>query len=257
MGASPAHRLALGSRPILPRGDRADYHMGMSQSASGRYGVPIGPPGLALVQDFLNTASAGRPAKPDLLSEASDAQAWLLHGVNLSEPLARCQQASGPANRLSADDLTQLREVRRFLRSVIGRRDRHEGFTRTDDPVEMTTWPAYELGCSRLDGLNATMALRLSLDGNLTMEPIGNTRDRLLAALLIAVHDAHRDGTWRRLKVCRNGACSGAFYDRSRNNSGVWHDVKSCGNAANLRASRARRRQSSASTAALGSRCDT
>jgi len=33
-----------------------------------------------------------------------------------------------------------------------------------------------------------------------------------------------------------------AFFDRSRNNSGVWHDVKFCGNAANLRAFRARQR---------------
>ena len=33
-----------------------------------------------------------------------------------------------------------------------------------------------------------------------------------------------------------------AFYDRSRNNGRVWHDVHTCGNVANLRASRARRR---------------
>ncbi|MGV9881539.1 CGNR zinc finger domain-containing protein [Streptomyces sp. NPDC003006] len=46
----------------------------------------------------------------------------------------------------------------------------------------------------------------------------------------------------RRLKTCRNPLCRVAFYDRSRNNSGVWHDVKTCGNAANLRAYRARRR---------------
>jgi predicted RNA-binding Zn ribbon-like protein len=36
--------------------------------------------------------------------------------------------------------------------------------------------------------------------------------------------------------------CPCAFYDRSRNNSRVWHDVRTCGNVANLRASRARRR---------------
>jgi predicted RNA-binding Zn ribbon-like protein len=53
---------------------------------------------------------------------------------------------------------------------------------------------------------------------------------------------AQATGAWRRLKVCRNVACSGAFYDLSRNNSRVWHDVHRCGNIANLRASRARRR---------------
>ena len=54
---------------------------------------------------------------------------------------------------------------------------------------------------------------------------------------------AQRADTWKRLKLCHKAACSSAFYDRSKNNSGVWHDVKMCGNAANLRASRARRRE--------------
>ncbi len=57
---------------------------------------------------------------------------------------------------------------------------------------------------------------------------------------------AQRDGRWERLKVCRNPVCPCAFYDRSRNNSRVWHDVRTCGNVANLRASRARRRAASA-----------
>jgi len=36
--------------------------------------------------------------------------------------------------------------------------------------------------------------------------------------------------------------CRVAFYDRSRNASGVWHSVRICGNAINLRAHRERRR---------------
>jgi predicted RNA-binding Zn ribbon-like protein len=53
---------------------------------------------------------------------------------------------------------------------------------------------------------------------------------------------AQRTDTWRRLKTCRNERWAAAFYDKSRNNSGVWHDVKVCGNAANFRKSRERRR---------------
>jgi predicted RNA-binding Zn ribbon-like protein len=56
--------------------------------------------------------------------------------------------------------------------------------------------------------------------------------------LLSQQHD-----TWRRIKTCRNHQCGSTFYDRSKNNSGVWCHVKTCGNAANLRASRARRRE--------------
>ncbi|WP_206686451.1 CGNR zinc finger domain-containing protein [Kribbella qitaiheensis] len=34
-----------------------------------------------------------------------------------------------------------------------------------------------------------------------------------------------------------------SLYDRSRNNSGAWHNVKTCGNQANLRAHRERNRE--------------
>ena len=53
---------------------------------------------------------------------------------------------------------------------------------------------------------------------------------------------AQQAGTWSRLKLCHNAQCRTAFYDTSRNNSGVWHDVSTCGNSANLRAFRERRR---------------
>ncbi|MDT3725889.1 CGNR zinc finger domain-containing protein [Streptomyces sp. DSM 41972] len=57
---------------------------------------------------------------------------------------------------------------------------------------------------------------------------------------------AQADGTWQRLELYREPACRSAFHDRSRNNSGVWHDVRRCGNAADLRTSRARRKQQAA-----------
>jgi hypothetical protein len=41
----------------------------------------------------------------------------------------------------------------------------------------------------------------------------------------------------------RNEVCSVSFYDRSRNNSAVWHDSSASGNAIYLRASWARKRQ--------------
>jgi predicted RNA-binding Zn ribbon-like protein len=53
---------------------------------------------------------------------------------------------------------------------------------------------------------------------------------------------------WRRLKLCRNDRCAVSFYDRSRNNSAVYHDSRECGNAIYLRASRARKRQGAINT---------
>jgi len=66
---------------------------------------------------------------------------------------------------------------------------------------------------------------------------------------LTEIHEAQLKDTWRRLKACKNERCQGAFYDRSRNNSGVWHDVHTCGNIANLRASRTRRKQRNSTSA--------
>jgi predicted RNA-binding Zn ribbon-like protein len=66
--------------------------------------------------------------------------------------------------------------------------------------------------------------------------------------VLIETFTAQRLDTWRRLKICRNEVCSLSFYDRSRNNSAVWHDSRVCGNAAYLRASRARNSQGALNT---------
>jgi predicted RNA-binding Zn ribbon-like protein len=48
------------------------------------------------------------------------------------------------------------------------------------------------------------------------------------------------DGTWKRLKVCRN--CEWAFYDTSKNRSGSWCSMQLCGNRLKTRAYRTRRR---------------
>lgn len=53
---------------------------------------------------------------------------------------------------------------------------------------------------------------------------------------------AQQTRTWSRLKTRRGDHCTIAFFDRSPNASAIWHDAKACGNAPNLRASRARRR---------------
>jgi predicted RNA-binding Zn ribbon-like protein len=56
---------------------------------------------------------------------------------------------------------------------------------------------------------------------------------------------AQHSGAWERLETCPYPPCGIAFYDESKNNSRVWHDVKTCGNRTNLAASRGRRRADS------------
>lgn len=46
------------------------------------------------------------------------------------------------------------------------------------------------------------------------------------------------DGTWQRLKACRE--CSWAFYDHSKNVAGSWCSMKVCGGRVKQRAYYAR-----------------
>jgi predicted RNA-binding Zn ribbon-like protein len=48
------------------------------------------------------------------------------------------------------------------------------------------------------------------------------------------------DGTWERLKACRN--CRWSFYDYSPNRSGTWCSMQLCGNRRKTRAYRKRKR---------------
>ena len=90
---------------------------------------------------------------------------------------------------------------------------------------------------------SASVSARVVPDGTVLLEPRGDGHRRVNAIVLIETFTAQRLDTWRRLKICRNEVCSLSFYDRSRNNSAVYHDSRVCGNAAYLRASRARKRQ--------------
>jgi predicted RNA-binding Zn ribbon-like protein len=83
----------------------------------------------------------------------------------------------------------------------------------------------------------------LSDTGEVRLEPSGSGWRWLASAIWAEILLSQQDGTWRRIKRCHHHDCQSTFYDRSKNNSGVWHNVKTCGNAANLRASRARKRE--------------
>ncbi|MEV7995484.1 CGNR zinc finger domain-containing protein [Streptomyces sp. NPDC086077] len=78
--------------------------------------------------------------------------------------------------------------------------------------------------------------------GRVRPVPRGSGWRTVASLAAIEVFKAQLDGSWSRIKTCRNPRCAVVFFDRSRNNSGVWHDVKVCGDAANLRAYRARLR---------------
>ncbi|MBM3695929.1 MAG: CGNR zinc finger domain-containing protein [Actinobacteria bacterium] len=89
-------------------------------------------------------------------------------------------------------------------------------------------------------GQGATLVVRLGEDGAARLAAAGRGVDGALARLLAILYTATADGTWPRFKVCRNDTCRWAFYDRSKNQSGLFCGT-ACGNAVHARAYRRRR----------------
>lgn len=66
--------------------------------------------------------------------------------------------------------------------------------------------------------------------------------DDALDGVVATMVEAMLDGTWVRLKACRN--CHWSFYDYSPNRSATWCSMQLCGNRAKTRAYRRRRTRS-------------
>jgi predicted RNA-binding Zn ribbon-like protein len=90
----------------------------------------------------------------------------------------------------------------------------------------------------------AGLPLQLGFDeeGRPLLAPASAGCRGALAALLAGVASAQAQGTWERLKVCSSDSCQWAFYDRSKNRSGRWCSMRTCGNRTKTRAYRSRRR---------------
>jgi predicted RNA-binding Zn ribbon-like protein len=66
--------------------------------------------------------------------------------------------------------------------------------------------------------------------------------DGFVGRLLAAVTATMADGSFSRLKSCRNDTCRWLFHDHSRNRSGTWCSMAGCGSRMKSRAYRARQR---------------
>jgi hypothetical protein len=88
--------------------------------------------------------------------------------------------------------------------------------------------PALEL----VNGAAERLSLRVGPDAGLH---VGGGRDALDGVVSML------DGSWPRLKACRN--CCWSFYDYSPNRSATWCSMQLCGNRTKTRAYRRRRRR--------------
>jgi predicted RNA-binding Zn ribbon-like protein len=190
--------------------------------ASTRYqeAQDTAPGGLGFVQDLLNTASLGKPRQPDLLESVDTAEEWLTSSLTT---LSNIDSSAPPSpHPLATRGLGRLRSLREDLRTALAT-------GHADETPATVAVPSVE----------TTAAVRLDATGA-HLHPRGNNVELLRSYVLIQLAAATYADTMRRLKVCANPRCRGAFYDRSKNCSRTWHDVTTCGNTQNVRAYRAR-----------------
>jgi predicted RNA-binding Zn ribbon-like protein len=175
------------------------------------------PGPLALVQALVNTQyGQGRHAHVELTSP-EQLRFWLV------------------AHRLLADgtpvtqgDFRRVLLLREALRSLL-RANNETGMLASQ--IEVLNHLAS----------NAPLSVRFHQDGLPTLEPDIVGVDGVLARLVGIVFTAMTDGTWLRLKACRNDRCQKAFYDTSKNRSGTWCSMAGCGSRLKARAYRQRR----------------
>ncbi|MEW2402555.1 CGNR zinc finger domain-containing protein [Streptomyces sp. NPDC046862] len=188
--------------------------------ASARYEVQDSAPGgLGFVQDLLNTASMGKPRQPDLLESLDAAEQWLKSSL---ATLTHVDSSAPPPHALDARGLGRLRSLREALRAALATGHGEEAAVAVAVP-----------------SIETTAAITLGTDGA-QLHPRGKGVEGIRSYVLVQLAAATYADTMRRLKVCANPRCRGAFYDRSKNCSRLWHDVTTCGNTQNVRAYRAR-----------------
>lgn len=176
------------------------------------------PEQLALVEAFANTVDVDEGT--DELTSVERFRRWL--------------SAQGCDEPVAAADLDLAWQLRAALRLELSAHD-------AEAPPPETPTADRPDPRAELDRLAAGLPLRARFTGGgAGLAPTGGGVPGLLAEIVAAMVLAERDGTWSRLKICREDSCRWVFYDRSKNSSKCWCGA-SCGNRNKTRAYRQRR----------------
>ncbi len=177
------------------------------------------PEPLRLVQRFINSTEIHetRPTDEELVSPAA-LRDWLAE-----------RQLMDRSEEVSDADLARAIDVREGLRALLMA---HNG-----EPLDAAR-------IEKLDRVARRMRVHVCFGADAQPELVADSGgvDGALARLLAIVASAAEQGTWERLKACPRDCCMWAFYDRSKNRSGRWCSMDSCGNVEKARAFRERRR---------------
>jgi predicted RNA-binding Zn ribbon-like protein len=166
---------------------------------------------LSLVKAFLNSADVEEGT--DRFETAESIRAWLIE-----------QDVPGSDAAWTDRDRATLVGFREALRALVA--------------AHGSAPPPEALKVIRRAARTAPLTIEFDATGVTDLRPTGRGLDALFARLLGDIASAQLIGTWANLRVCRRDVCRWAFYDASRNHSGVWCTMSICGNrvkSANLR----------------------
>jgi predicted RNA-binding Zn ribbon-like protein len=183
-------------------------------SKAPRYDIPkAAPPPLRLVQSFVNTVDLEH--EREWLRDPAALLAW-----------ARERELVPPRTRFTRRDLRRALELREAFRALLAaNRDRKRD--------------AAALAVLTEAGRSARLTVVFA-NGAPRLEPQARGVDGFRGRLVSVVVTAMLDGSWKRLKACRN--CRWAFFDESKNRSAQWCSMSLCGNRLKTRAYRRRQR---------------
>jgi predicted RNA-binding Zn ribbon-like protein len=173
------------------------------------------PGELRIVQRFINSADLAEGR--DELATIEATRRWLLRN--------HLMDAERPVREWERQELVALREALRDLAAT------HAG----------QSLPGASAAVLDRAAGRVRLAMRLSRSGRYRLVPEGQGMDRPISEILVRVLGAMSDGSWVRMKSCGRQACRWAFYDASRNRSGVWCSMATCGNREKGAKYRARR----------------
>jgi len=178
-------------------------------------GTKPAPGELALIQGLVNTVD--REARTDELGTRQSLKAWLVrHGLLRSN------------ETVSKEDHRTVLSFREAVRQLLLANNGE------------TARPASSKKLNRLVS-RYPLGVTFRTDGTFFLAPAGQGVSRALGQMLAQMVQAVGEGTWSRLKACRDSTCQWAFYDSSRNQSGRWCSMSVCGSRDKARTYRKRR----------------
>lgn len=191
----------------------------MKNRDSLRTGVKPAPGDLVFIQGFVNALDV--EAKQEDLSDKKKLKSWLVfHGF------------IDPSERVSEKDREMMISFREALRSFL--------LANNGESVEVDA-------VKQLNELAASVGIVAEFRDNYEadLRPAGRGVKGVLGEMILIVIKAMSDGSWRRLKACRESRCRWAFYDSSKNQSGRWCSMSVCGARTKAREYRKRKAQMS------------